>query len=182
MYWGNSDLYFEAILNAVQRLNADKIIQAITPIIADKRYSMGNKLSRVIMYTDLKKVRIKRLKPLAIVSLEQLPNIISTNGDPQMIASLVNRSKELFGELEQLDGNGLNGLQKAIYRINLGSENWETVLREEIKMARVQFDKNKQGGKFYGFIYDPYNMLSDGIPLQACFHDPVFAVRYSQLA
>ena len=99
VYWGNSDLYFEAVLNAVQRLNADKIIQAITPIIADKRYSMGNKLSRVIMYIDLEKVGIKRLKPLAIVLLEQLPNIISTNGDPQMIASLVNRSKELFGEL-----------------------------------------------------------------------------------
>ncbi len=161
VYWDNSELYFEAVLSAVQRLNANKIIQAITPIIADKRYSMGNKLSRIILYTDLEKVSIKSLKPLAAVLFEQLPNIISTNGDPQMIASLVNRSKEVFGELEQLDGNGLNGLQKAIYRINLGSENWETVLREEIKMARAQFDKNKQGIAFYGFMYDPYNMISN---------------------
>ena len=160
VYWGNSDLYFEAILSNVQRLNANKTILAITPIIADKRYSMGDKLSRIVLYMDLEKVNIKSLKPLAAALSEQLPNIISTNGNPQMIASLVNRSKELFGILEQLDGNGLNGLQKAIYRINLGSENWETVLGEEVKMARVQFDKNKQGLVFYGFMYDPYIMIS----------------------
>ena len=167
VYWGNSEQYFETILNTINRLNENKIVQAITPIIADKRYSMGNKLSNIFLCMDLGKVSNKYLLPLTAALKERLADIISKNGDPQMIAALVNRNKELFTELEGLEGNGLSGLEKALYQINLGTEKWETVLREEIKMARDQYTKNKEGNVYYGFMYDPYSMISNIIRKRA---------------
>ena len=155
-----SDRYFDAVLNNLHRYNTNKIIQAIIPIITDKRYSIGNKLSHIIMYMNLEKANKSNLKRLSIVLKEQLPQIIKNNGDPQMIAPLVQKNKEIFGELEYMDGNGLVGLQKSLYQINLGSENWLPVLQEEIKAARVQFDKNTENNIFYGFSHDPYAMIS----------------------
>ena len=161
VYWGNSERYFEAIYNSFQRLNANRIIESITPIIEAKRFSSGNKLSHIILYMNLDKVNNKNLKLLSEALKQQLPAIIERNGDPQMIAVLVNRNKDLFTELEHVEGNGLSGYQLALYRINQGSENWASVLEEEIRIARSQFDANKQGNTFHGFMHDPYSMVSN---------------------
>ncbi len=161
VYWGNSEKYFEAIYNTLQRMNANKIVQALSPVIAEKRFSVGNKLSHIILYMNLDKVSNKNLRLLSEALKQQLPAIIERNGDPQMIAVLVNRNKDLFSDLEYIDGNGLQGHQLALYRINCGSDNWAPVLSEEIRIARSQFEANKQGNTFHGFMHDPYSMISN---------------------
>ena len=156
----NSELYFEALLTNLPRINPDRIIQIITPIIAEKRFWLGNKLSHIILYINLEQVSDQSLQKLANALKEQLPAIISTNGDPQMIAALMDRSRTIFGDLESLDGNGLIGTQKALFKINLGSDNWKAVLKAELELARTQFDKNRKKGIFHGFAHDPYSMIS----------------------
>lgn len=93
---------------------------------------------------------------------------ISNNGDPQMIAPLVERSIDIFGFLETLEGNGLSGDQESLYKINRGSGDWYTVIKEEIESARIQFERNKEKGVFHGFAYNPYSMISAIIRKERC--------------
>ena len=157
----NSESYFEALLANLQRLDPEQIICTIIPIIAEKRFNMGNKLSHIILYIDLKKVSENTLQDLSDVLTLQLPYIVNNNGDPQMIAALVDRSSTIFGQLETIEGNGLLGLQELLYKINRGSGDWCSVIKEEIDSAHIQFKKNSEKGVFYGFAYDPYSMISN---------------------
>jgi len=155
-----SESYLEALLANHQRMNPDQILRAIIPIIAGKRYILGDKLSHIVLSIDLNQVSEQILQNLSETLTAQLPHIISNNGDPQMIAPLVVRNKALFGHLETLEGNGLSGLQKSIYKINRGSEDWYSVIKEEIDCARLQFEQNSEKGVFHGFAYEPYSMIS----------------------
>ena len=141
-------------------MNPERIVEIITPIIEEKRFSFGNKLSHIILSINLVMVGEELLIKLASALKHQLPNIISRNGEPQMIAALIKRSKSIFGDLETMDGNGLVGLQEKLYKINLGSENWIPILREEIDSARFQFEENSKEGVFYEFASNPYSMIS----------------------
>ncbi len=160
VHWKNSELFFEALHANLPRMSADRIITAITPIIEEKRFNLGNTLSHIILHSDLDQVNEQSLRHLADALKEQLPYIISNNGDPQMVAALVKRSRTIFSDLESLEGNGLIGLQKALYKINLGSENWEIVLKAEIELARTQFNTNREKGYFTLFGHNPYSMIS----------------------
>lgn len=160
IYWGNSEAFFDAILSNIYRMNPERIVEIITPIIEEKRFSFGNKLSHIILSINLVMVGEELLIKLASALKHQLPNIISRNGEPQMIAALIKRSKSIFGDLEAMDGNGLVGLQEKLYKINLGSENWIPILREEIDSARFQFEENSKEGVFYEFASNPYSMIN----------------------
>lgn len=156
----NSEIFFESILENIDRINANEIIQVIIPIIAERRFILGNKLSHIILYMDLCNVEEQNLYKLASTLKEQLPYIINKNGDPQMISTLIDQSREIFGDLESLDGNGLQGLQGIIYKINLGYENTYSLLEAEIDTARKQFKQNNAEGVFHGFSINPYSMIS----------------------
>lgn len=156
----NSEIFFESILANIDRINANEVIRILIPIITERRFILGYKLSHIILYMDLCNVEEQNLEKLAIALKEQLPYIIDRNGDPQMISTLIDRSREIFGDLELLDGNGLHGLQEIIYKINLGYENTYSLLDAEINSARIQFEKNNAKGVFYGFSTNPYSMIS----------------------
>ncbi len=158
--WNNSESFFEALLANLQRMDPERIIRAIVPIIAEKRFHMGNKLSHIILYIDLEKVSEDCLQDLSEALMLQLPDIIRNNGDPQMIAALIDRNDTIFGRLETIEGNGLFGLQKSLYKINRGSGDWCSVIKDEIESAHIQFEKNSEKGVFHGFAYDPYSMIS----------------------
>ena len=160
VFWGDCELYFDALLSNLQRMNPDQILRAMIPIIAEKRFILGNKLSQIIIDIDLNRVNDQILQNLSEALTAQLPFIICHNGNPQMIAPLVGRDKALFGHLETLEGNGLSGLQKSIYKINRGSEDWCSVIKKEIDCARLQFEQNNEKGIFHGFVYEPYSMIS----------------------
>ena len=158
--WDNSESYFDALLGNINRLNPEKTIHAIIPIISEKRFHLGNKVSHIILYADLKQVSEESLQRLSDALKIQLPFIIRTNGDPQMIAPLIERSQTIFGELEKMEGNGLTGIQESIYKINRGSGDWSSIIREEIESARAQFSSNSTKGVYHGFVHDPYYMIS----------------------
>jgi hypothetical protein len=158
--WNNSELFFESLLCNLHRMDSEHVIRAIIPIIKEKRFHLGNKLSHIILYIDLTNVSEQCLQDLSDALTTQLPFIINNNGDPQMIAALVERNKDIFGALATMEGNGLSGLQKTIYDINLGSGAWYSVIKEEIESAREQFIANSQIGVFHGFANDPYSMIS----------------------
>ncbi len=157
---GNSERFFKTILGVLQRTNPERVLNAIIPIIREKRYIVGNKLSHIIMYIDYEKVNKQTLINLNEVLKLRLADIIKNNGDPQMIAILIQHNKEIFGGLESLPGNGLDGIQELLFKINLGSENWLPVLQSEIGSARTQFEANSQKGVFLGFGRNPYPMIS----------------------
>lgn len=160
IYWGDSEDFFETILNSLGRLNPERIINAIIPIISEKRFHLGNKLSHILLYIELESVSDETLSELADALKNSLAFIISNNGDPQMIAALVERSRDIFGFLETLEGNGLDGIQLSLYRINTGTDNWLPVLKEEIDTAKAQFEANSKEGIFHGFASNPYYMIS----------------------
>ena len=160
VYWGNSEDFFDAILNTLGRLNPERVIKAIIPIVAERRFSLGNKLSHIILYIDLKQVSDNSLMELAQALEKQLAYIVSHNGDPQMIAPLVERSCSIFKFLESMQDNGLNGLQLLLYKINTGTRDWVQVLKGELESAKAQFEANKKDGVFYDFRMNPYEMIS----------------------
>lgn len=154
-----ADLYFECLYANLDRMSADSVIQAIIPIIADKRFVVAEKLSHIILHIDLENVSESNLQNLAKALREQLPFIIERGGDPQMLSNLVERSRKIFGDLESLEGNGLDGLQRSIFNINLGLANWEELLKSEIEMARTQFNKNGEKNASCSFDHNPYSMI-----------------------
>lgn len=168
VYWNNSESYFDAILSNLHRIDQTKIIFALTTIIKDKRFQLGNKLSRIILYMDLNDVSESALNDFAIAVREQLQFIMSNNGHPQMIAALVKRDKALFGDLETQPGNGLIGFQRKLYQINMGEENWLPILEDEIKFAEQQFKINSKNGEYHVFAMDPYAMISRIIRNENC--------------
>lgn len=160
VYWGNSEAYFDAILSNLHRMDPGKVIVSLTSIIKNKNFHLGNKLSHIILYINLESIDESILKDFSIAIHEQLQYIIENNGDPQMIAALVARDTELFGDLTTVPNNGLTGIQKKLYKINMGSHNWLPILKDEIDSAKQQFAANSKNGVYYGFAENPYAMIS----------------------
>lgn len=158
--WFDSASFFDAIITNISRLNSTQIIRAITPIITEKRFHLGNKISQLVFHIDLSAVDEKSLKVFADALEQQLPYIISNNGDPQMISVLVEHSREIFGKLETIEGNGLTGIQGDLYKINQGSDDWCPILKKEIDSARIQFEMNSKKGIYHEFASNPYFMIS----------------------
>ena len=159
VYSNNSELYFNAILKNLERLNPNRVVESIVPIIAERRYSVGDKFSRIILYISLDKISERNLRKLASVLREQFSYLMSVNGDPQMLAALVYYDKIIFSDLEQIADNELNGFQKELYRMNLGLNRGESVLKEEIESARIQFENNRKEGVLVEYANNPYSMI-----------------------
>lgn len=156
----NSDGYFKAILHNLIRFNSNRIVSAIIPLIKMGIFVNGWTISHIIMYMNIDKVSKKNLLFLADALKDRLPFIIAHNGDPQMLVALMKRSKDIFGELETIEGNGLVGFQRDLYNINMGSNDWESVLKTEIKNARSAFNESKKNKGVILYGDDPYFTIS----------------------
>ena len=126
-----------------------------------KTLQLGSKLSRILIYLEYSDVEKQTLTDLKDVLIVRLPDIIQNNGDPQLIAVLLQVNETLFKDLETLPGNGLDGIQELLFKINRGSENWLPILQSEIRSARVQFEANRQRGVFHEFASNPYYLISE---------------------
>ena len=160
VYSNNSDLYFNAILKNLDRLNANRVIESIIPIIMEKRYSVGDKFSHIILRISLNNVSEKNQRKLANALKENFSYLMSVNGDPQILAVLVNHNRVIFSDLEQIADNELNGFQRELYRMNLGLNSGEFVLKEEIESARIQLENNKKEGVLVQYANNPYSIIS----------------------
>lgn len=184
LYACNSDLYFAAIQKNLNRMNSEKVIKALIPIIAEHRFSLADKISHILLYINLEAVSFESLQKLAEVMKENLPLIINRNGDPQMIVALVERDPQMFSFLETMDENGLIGRQEILYHINKGEDEWISFLEKEIEEARIQFEENCKDGVFHGFSHDPYQMISRIIDLKKSDSklEQLLLEKYSPLA
>lgn len=160
VFWDNSEAFFEALYTNLDRMNAEQVLLAITPIIQNRRFNLGSILSKIIFRIDLNQVSEPILQQFANALKVQLPFIISNNGDPQIIAPLVERSVQIFGDLENVEGNGLVGVQALIYKINRGAGNMYPFLKTEIESARMQFIENNMKGVYHEFASNPYSRIS----------------------
>ena len=159
VYWGNSEAYFDCVLKNIDRLNANELVVSLTKIIKDKRFHIGTKIASILCYIQLKNVTLENQKGLKDALVEQLPFIVQNNGTPQLIASLMMQNEGVFKELATLPDNGLKGIQEKLFKINLGSDNWEPILTDEIETAKRQFEANKQKGVYQEFGTNPYSMI-----------------------
>lgn len=156
IYWGNSEDYFECINQNMCRLNCQKVIKMLTGIIKEQRFHLGRKLSSIILQIKLDNVDIETQEEFRDALVEKIPFIVQNNGIPQIIAVLAGQNPEMFSVLADIPENGLTGLQKTFYDINMGHGDWKEVLIHEIETARTQFEANKNAGEYTGFYELPY--------------------------
>lgn len=90
---------------------------------------------------------------------EKISFIAKNGGTPQIIAALASQSPEIFSVLSTIPENGLTGVEKVFYDINMGAGNWGEVLTHEIEIARKQFEVNRDPGTYTGFFELPYAMI-----------------------
>lgn len=86
--------------------------------------------------------------------------IITEHGDPQFIAVLVNQRPEIFTSLAELPDNGLKGINKLYYELNLGKGNWLDVLKTVIKEAAIQYEKNKSKWSYTAFALRAFDVIA----------------------
>ncbi len=156
IYWGNAEDYFDCISQNMSRLSQSNVITNICGILRDQRFHMGGRISNILMQINLEKVDVSLQIELRDALAERLTFIVSNGGSPQFIAALASQNADVFASLADIPDNGLTGIQKVFYEINMGSGDWAQVLESEIQTARNQFEANKDPGKYIGFSERPY--------------------------
>lgn len=159
IYWGNSEKYFECIQQNISRINPEKVIVMIIEIIREKRFHLGGKLSNILIQLDLAGVNAVLQSDLCAALTEQLSYIVQNNGNPQIIAALEKQSPEIFGVLATVPNNGLIGIQKMFYDINMNEGDWNKVIIDAIETAKLQFEKNNNSSSFSVFGNQPYTTI-----------------------
>lgn len=159
IYWGNSEDYFECLCQNMCRLNCSTVMRMLSGIIKEQRFHLGRKLSNIILQMKLDSVEIECQHEFCDILKDKLSFIIKNGGCPQIIAALANQNPEVFSVLSTIPGNGLTGVEKLLYDINMGKGNWNEVLLREIETARKQFEVNKYPGEYTYFSELPYAMI-----------------------
>jgi len=172
VYWNNSERYFDAVLKNLHRLNANRVIEVVGLIIAEKRYSVGYKATQIICNLQLEKVSARNLKKLNEILCDKLSYLISVNGDPRIIGILTDYNKEIFGDLLNLEVNNLPGVRRVLKRLDHDFDDYVLIMKEEIDSARAQYKENTKQGVYAVYAHNPYatigailreNAFSEGI-------------------
>lgn len=156
VYWGISEDFFECIYRNINRLSATTVVKMLTEIIREQRFHMGGKLASILLNLNIEKVPHVVQTEFCKVLEERLKFIVSNGGHPQFIAALVTQNKEVFEVLASVPDNGLIGTQKLFYDINTGCGDWNQVIFDQVETARLQFEANKNPGRYTGFFEKPY--------------------------
>ena len=158
--WGNSDEYFDCIYQNIARISSSKIISMLIEILKEKRFHIGNKVSNIILHLKLDEVAVDQQIAFCEALVGSLGYIVEQNGTPQIIAVLEKQNPEVFSKLSTIPENGLIGIEKIFYDINMGKGNWTSVLLTEIDTAKKQFEANNTSeGVYLGFAEQPYAMI-----------------------
>lgn len=159
IYWGNSEDYFESINQNMCRLNCENVMRMLTEIIDKQHFHLGGKLANIILQMKLDNVDVETQRSFCDVLKEKISFIVKNGGTPQIIAALASQNHEIFSVLSEVPENGLAGVEKTFYNINMGKGNWTEVLTHEIETAKKQFEVNKEPGTYTGFFELPYAMI-----------------------
>ena len=128
VYWGNSEDYFTSINQNMCRLNCTNVMQMLIPIIDEQRFHLGGKLANIILQMNLDDVDIEIQRVFCKVLKAKISLIVENGGTPQIIATLINQNPEIFAVLSEVPKNGLIGVEKVFYDINIGKGDWNEVL------------------------------------------------------
>lgn len=156
VYWGISEDYFECIYQNMRRLNCKNVMRMLTGIIEEQRFHLGGKLANIILQMKLDDVDAETQRAFCEVLKSKISFIVENGGTPQIIATLACQNPETFSVLSEVPDNGLTGVEKSFYDINMGKGNWDDVLIHEIETAKKQFEVNKEPGTYTGFFELPY--------------------------
>ncbi len=156
IYWGNAENYLDCIVSNMNRLSSSMVVAAISGIIREQRFHLGDKMSRVLLQIHLETVDNSLQVVLRDALAEKLTFIVSNGGTPQFIAALARQNPDVFSCLADAPDNGLVGTEKVFYELNMGYGNWGAVLSAEIQTAKDQFEANKDPGKHIRFFENPY--------------------------
>ena len=163
IYWGNSEDYFESINQNMCRLNCAKVMRVLAGIIKEQRFHLGGKLANIILQMKLDDVDTETQCMFCEALKEKISFIAKNGGTPQIIAALACQNPDIFSVLSTVPENGLTGVEKVFYDINMGKGNWGEVLNHEIETARKQFEVNREPGAYTGFFELPYAMIKEVI-------------------
>lgn len=158
--WQNGEEYFNCIDKNIARLNHEKLINAIIPIISEGRFNLGSSITKVLFNINIKDISDDVLTKLRDALYEKMQMIISRNGEPQFIAYFVKMRPDIFLPLAEHPNNGLTGIQKIYYELNLGNEKWETILEFVIIEASKQYEANKTKSTYIGFPIRPFDIIA----------------------
>ena len=151
--------YFESINQNMCRLNCTRVMLMLTGIIKEQRFHLGGKLANIILQMKIDDVDTEVQSSFCDALKEKISFIAKNGGTPQIIAALASQSPEIFSVLSTIPENGLTGVEKVFYDINMGAGNWGEVLTHEIEIARKQFEVNRDPGTYTGFFELPYAMI-----------------------
>lgn len=141
------------------RLNCAKMMRALAGIIKEQRFHLGRTLANIILQMKLDDVDTETQRMFCDVLKEKISYIVKNGGTPQIIAALASQNPKIFSVLSTVPENGLTGIEKVFYDINMGEGNWGEVLNHEIETARQQFEVNRDPGTYTGFFELPYAMI-----------------------
>ncbi len=157
----NAETYFDCITSLLQRLDHYKLFKAVMPIISEGRFNMGGPICHFLLNLDFEKIPDSDLMELSRALNEKLKFIMERNGEPQLIAYLMKHRPQIFQPLYENPDNGLVGMQKHYYALNMGTENWIDVLDSLFKSANIQYEKNKSAGSYTSFRMNSFSMIAD---------------------
>lgn len=159
IYWGDSEDFFECINQNMCRLNCEQVIRMIVGIIEEQRFQLGDKIAHILLQIKLDNVNVRIQKTLCNALKKRIPFIIKNGGTPQIIAALVKQNPKIYSVLSKLPENGLSGIEKILYDVNMGNGKWIDVLTAEIENARTQFKANCGSDTYTEFLEQPYAMI-----------------------
>ena len=154
-----SEEFFDCINRNILRLDDKKVVQMLIGIINDERFLLGGKLSYIIMQLKIRELDTKSQTYFRDVMKKKIPLIVKNGGSPQLIAHLEKENPDVFSVLSTIPENGLEGIERTFYYLNMGKEEWDEALKYEIKTARTQFQANEETGAYIEFAEQPYTTI-----------------------
>lgn len=158
--WENAETYFDCIIPLMQRLDHYKIFKAVLPIIIEGRFNLGRSICHFLFGLELEKIPDPDLIELCDALNKKLQIIMERNGEPQLIAYLMKQRPDIFQPLYNNPKNGLVGIQKSYYELNVGEKDWCDLLDSLISNAQVQYNTNKSKNSFAGFMTNPFSEIA----------------------
>lgn len=159
VYWGTSEDYFESISQNMCRLDCKNVMRMLTGIVDEQRFHLGGKLTNIILQMKLDNVDYETQFAFCEALQAKISFIVKNGGTPQIIATLASQNPQIFSVLSEVPDNGLTGIEKVFYDINMGEGKWNDVLTHEIETAQKQFEINKEPGAYTQFFELPYAMI-----------------------
>lgn len=158
--WENAETYFECLIPLMPRLDCCKIFKAVLPIISEGRFNLGRSVCRFLFSLDLGTIPDEELMKLCVVLNEKMRILMERNGEPQLIAYLIKLRPDIFQTLYDNPNNGLVGMQKSYYELNVGDKDWRDLIDTLISNAQIQYNTNKSRSKFTGFATDSFSTIA----------------------